>query len=355
MLTGSGAGRAARCGRSTPLSVASSRLGKRRTRRADRLGPSRRGGARRGTSGRRRRTTCAGSRARVAGRAGRRSPQWAGSWFAEPRHVITRAPASIGGRRSRVGQGDAARHLHRAVVAQQLVGDRRVDRRVASRSSSWSRLRSSASMPLPMRFTVVSWPATNSSTTCSTSSSRGEAIAFVLGRDQPVSRSSPGFSRFHAMTSFARCPDVVARDDHSRSRRGSGSGRTSSRPRPTTRGAASRSPPSGMPSISEMIDEREREREIGDDVHSQVPRAAAASRYSSTSCCTRGRSASTSRGVKTFDTSRRSRWWSGGSRLSIEWLPPSRAAPSSLRCRGSTGGTGRVSFFDAGAGSRSTW
>ena len=56
---------------------------------------------------------------------------------------------------------DAPRHLHRAVVAQQLV-DARSASSDGSRcsSSSWSRLRSSASVPLPIRFTVVSWPAT---------------------------------------------------------------------------------------------------------------------------------------------------------------------------------------------------
>ena len=39
------------------------------------------------------------------------------------------------------------------------------------RRSHWSRWRSRATVPLPMRFVVVSWPATNSSTTVERSSS----------------------------------------------------------------------------------------------------------------------------------------------------------------------------------------
>ena len=59
-----------------------------------------------------------------------------------------------------VGEGDAAGELHRRVEAQQLV-----DRRGAERSGRRATARagrggcSRAQVPLPMRFTVVSWPA----------------------------------------------------------------------------------------------------------------------------------------------------------------------------------------------------
>jgi hypothetical protein len=45
----------------------------------------------------------------------------------------------------------------------------------------------------------------------------------------------------------------------------------------------------------------------------------------------RGRSASTARGVNAFDTSRRSRVWSGGSRSSME-IPRGPSASSPYNC-----------------------
>ena len=89
-------------------------------------------GARRGTSGSRRRTRRAGSSRRGAGRAGRRCrPTASGSRLADPRHVIRIVPGSTGRSPSSYGvERHAPAHLHRAVEAQQLVGQVRVERRV---------------------------------------------------------------------------------------------------------------------------------------------------------------------------------------------------------------------------------
>ena len=57
------------------------------------------------------------------------------------------------------------------------------------------------------------------------------------------------------------------------------------------------------------------------------PRSAATSSTSSTSCWTRGRSRSIADGVKAWVTRRRSRVWSGGSRLRIDF----EVRPSSMR------------------------
>ena len=56
-------------------------------------------------------------------------------------------------------------------------------------------------MPVPIRFTVVSWPATNSSETWSRSSTDDSRSPSSSAAISAVSRSSAGWSRFHAMTS----------------------------------------------------------------------------------------------------------------------------------------------------------
>ena len=80
--------------------------------------------------------------------------------------------------------------------------------------------------------------------------------------------------------------------------------------------------------------ERQREGQLGDDV--AATRSAIASSISSTSSCTRGRSASIDDGVKALLTSRRSRVWSGGSTSSMlverSISPPDASRKSAWRC-----------------------
>ena len=116
---------------------------------------------------------------------------------------------------------------------------RRPRRRVAS-NSSWWRLRNNASVPLPMRFTVVSWPAMYSSITCSTSSCGLRRSPSSSAAISALNRSSVGCVAL-PLDDLVRVSDDVV--DRPRTRRATPhateSGRTSSRPHPTIRAAGS--------------------------------------------------------------------------------------------------------------------
>ena len=82
-----------------------------------------------------------------------------GSRLADPRSTTTFVPAVSARPLSVSWFGrNAACHLHGTVVAKQLVDSVRHERGLGAQCTSWSGWRRSASIPLPMRFTVVSNP-----------------------------------------------------------------------------------------------------------------------------------------------------------------------------------------------------
>ena len=131
----------------------------------------------------------------------------AGSWLAAPSTVstIVARAARRHARRRRPSKLDRHhRHahgvLHRSVEAQQLVDGSVVERRVVAPHARAGRGGAAArATPLPIRLTVVSWPATYSSTTNEISSaglSRSPASSTTSSAD---SRSSPRFARRSSM------------------------------------------------------------------------------------------------------------------------------------------------------------
>jgi hypothetical protein len=89
---------------------------------------------------------------------------------------------------------DAGRPLHGAVEAQQLSSSTADpispgSERRRSSSAGW---RSRASRPLPIRFTVVSWPAMKSSTPGREQLAFGEPVALLLDRDQRAEEIGAG-------------------------------------------------------------------------------------------------------------------------------------------------------------------
>ena len=174
-----------------------------------------------------RRRWAAGGRASSAS-----APNVPGSRLAEPRHVITNVPGSMVA--SPIGErlrDDAPRELHRdcrSAAARRRRWRRATDRRC--QASSWSRWRSRASMPLPMRLTVVSCPATNSSPTLSISScvvsvspsssavisadSRSSAEMAALPLDDLADVAEHVLAGDHRVTSVVRAHDRVEHLDH---------------------------------------------------------------------------------------------------------------------------------------------
>ncbi len=184
------------------------------------------------------------------------------------------------------------------------------------RRSCWSGCSSRARVPLPMRLTVVSWPAMNSSTSWSSSSSSVRASPSSCWAIMPLRRSSPGFWRFHSMTvlRWARSDWDAwkARTYCSSSSVGS---RVPARVCDQSRNS-SVSSPSGRPSINEITWNGRGNARV--EMSSKVSPGRMSARASSTRRCTCGRNRSMARGVNTRATSLRSRVWSGGSRLRID-------------------------------------
>ena len=88
------------------------------------------------------------------------SPHCSGSWFAAPRQVSTKLPGFDGlAVELEVLDRDPTGELHRAVEAQQLLDRVLLESRIVAQPGELVRVRSSAWVPLPIRFTVVSWPA----------------------------------------------------------------------------------------------------------------------------------------------------------------------------------------------------
>ena len=141
---------------------------------------------------------------------------------------------------------------------------------------------------------------------------------------RPESRSSAGAPRFAAITSstYSRIASSASAAAHASSDRHDGIERLHQRvgPGPQLVAAFGRH-------AEHLGDhgERQREREVRDEIHLDRcharPRASSAA---STRRSTSGRSDSIIFGVNAFDTSRRSRSWSGGSRFNMARFPPSR-------------------------------
>ena len=143
-----------------------------RSRPAPRAWPARR----RGSSGCRPRRRGGGWRwgDRAAARAGRRTSAGRG-WRRRARSArVSPGSATIGSPSAPTNvtapsaRARCAAPVRRSAAARRRRRRRATDRRATARS--WSGLRSSASVPLPIRLTVVSWPATYSSTTNAISS-----------------------------------------------------------------------------------------------------------------------------------------------------------------------------------------
>ncbi len=176
------------------------------------------------------------------------------------------------------------------------------------RICSWSGFCSSASTALPMRFTVVSWPATSSRNAIETSSSvvsRSPASSVCTSAEKNVSFGSASAM---AVTCWSRNAAIAP---------------------------PAASTCSGVPKVSSWLDHSRKSSRlsIGIPSSSQITvmgsgNAKTSSRSTSSPSfsleissaaisCTRGRSSSTRRAVNALVTSLRSRVWCGGSRLSM--------------------------------------
>ena len=209
----------------------------------------------------------------------------------------------------------ALEHLQRRVVAHQLLdrgGHQRRARRAAR--SSAPGLRNSAHQPLPVTFTVASWPALSSSTQVPISSSSVSRSPSSTTSASALIRSPVGVAR---RSRDKRAQVVGELDARGHGDRGVFLGRVQlvhaadvGRPGPQqvpvglgARRAARRSPPPAAARRS--------------PASRSTPPPATASTSPSASSCTGVRIDSTMRGVNAFDTSRRSRVWSGGSMSSM--------------------------------------
>ena len=143
-----------------------------------------------------------------------------------------------------------------------------------------------------------------------------------------VSRSPAGLARFHAIISAAIWVSSASAAAMAAAMSGSLTGSSERTTVPLSCLIRSWSA-GGVPSISAIT--ANGSGKASASTRSTRPWRSAASSISSTSPVMRGRSASTARGVNAFDTSRRSRVWSGGSRSSME-MPRGRAASSPYIC-----------------------
>ena len=169
-----------------------------------------------------------------------------------------------------------------------------------------------------MRLTVVSCPAMYSSNVCAISSSSSSTSPSSSALMSAVSRSPAGLARFHAIISAAICLSSASAAAMAAAVSGSLTGSSERTTVPLSCLIRSWSA-GGVPSISAITANGSgKARASTRSTRALGPWRSAASSISSTSPVMRGRSASTARGVNAFDTSRRSRVWSGGSRSSME-------------------------------------
>ena len=201
-------------------------------------------------------------------------------------------------------------------------------RRATGRRASGAARRGGAAgraAPLPIRLTVVSWPATYSSTT-------NDAARPGVSRSPASSTSEQLRQQVVTEAAAALGDDVVEVAADGRWRRRSAATIVASSAVGSSAAVSvcdqsriSSSRSVGMPSRSEMT--WNGTGKASSSTSSIEPRSAARSRMPSTSASIRGRSRSMADGVKASDTSRRSRVWSGGSRLrmffaAVAGLPP---------------------------------
>ncbi len=170
-----------------------------------------------------------------------------------------------------------------------------------------------------MRFTVVSCPAMYKSTTNVTSSSAVSLSPDSSAEISEDSMSSPGFRRRSLIVS-SRNGSKPANAASASSRSAKPTVGSSVRVITCDHSRSSSARLVGIPSIAEIT--RNGTGKATSSMSSKVPplrtRCSALSSASSTNRCTMGRSDSMALGVNDFETSRRSRVWSGGSRLRID-------------------------------------
>ena len=171
-----------------------------------------------------------------------------------------------------------------------------------------------------MRLTVVSCPAMYSSRVCAISSSSPSTSPSSSALMSAVSRSSAGLARFHAIIPAATWVSSASAAAMAATMAGSLTGSSERTTVPDSCLMRSWSA-GGVPSISAIT--ANGSGKASASTRSTRPWRSAASSMSSTSPVTRGCSAWMARGVNAFDTSRRSRVWSGGSRSSMD-RPPER-------------------------------
>ena len=186
-------------------------------------------------------------------------------------------------------------------------------------SRSWSGLRCSASRPLPIRLTVVSWPAPNSRMMLAVSSSLESLLPSSSACTSWLVRSSPGSRRrsSNRERKYSACGEIagVGLVDL-------GAGQRHGIEQPP---AAARAHEEQLVLLlgdaQHLADHghRQPEGEVGDQVHLALRRDAIERRHRR-SAWMRGRMSSTRRAVKAFTTRPRRRVWSGGSCCSIQWL-----------------------------------
>ena len=203
---------------------------------------------------------------------------------------------------------------------------------------NWSGARKSANIELPMRFTVVSCPAMYNSTTKVTNSS-----AVSLSPDSSAEMSEDNMSvprlRRRSLMVSSRKGRSPANAASASSRSANPTVGSSVRVMTCDHSRSSSARLVGMPNIAEIT--KNGTGKATSSISSKVPpsrtRRSAASRASSTNRCTMGRSESMALGVNDFDTSRRSRVWSGGSRLRIDFDESRRRSRMRLRIGSSMG------------------